>query len=118
MANLKKPNITSMGKGFQEAAQIKKDIPSALPSEPREEGRGAGRPKKTTIQRLNGKTVYFDEEAKKAINNIHFNNRVDNTQRIIQTALWKFLRDYYRDDRLNEEGAKLIEEYEQMINAE
>ena len=115
MGNPKKLNMASIGKGFRDVGPIKENIQSALPNETHEEGRGVGRPKKTSIKRVNGKTVYFDDDAKLAIKNIHFNNRIENTQRIVQTALWQFLQAYYHDNQLNEEGMKLIEEYEKMI---
>lgn len=112
-------NIAKMGDELRQVGESKGSIVSVLPEAPKEAEvqaeRTVGRPRKTVIERKQGMTVYLDEDAKEALKNIHYNNRVENKQRLLQTALWKFLDEYYVGDRLNDEGMSIVEEYERKV---
>lgn len=83
--------------------------------------RGGGVPqrksrKKTAINRQNARTIFFDDQAWIQLDNATYNNRL-NFQRIVQTAVSDFFERYYdpRTERLNEEGLKQIQKFEESI---
>lgn len=72
--------------------------------------------KKTTINRKNARTIFFDDKAWVQLDNIAYNNRV-NFQRIVQTAVAEFIEHYYdpKYEALNREGLNLMAKYEETI---
>jgi len=83
--------------------------------------RGGGVPqrntrKKTSINRQNARTIFFDDKAWMQLDNATYNNRI-NFQRIVQTAVAEFLGKYYDSniEALNQEGLRLINKYEESI---
>jgi len=111
-------DISEIGKNLvRKSQEIAETVPSARPEAPSEEqGRvGAGRPKRYTISRKNAKTVYFDDDMFKKLDEVKYNSRV-NMQRVIQTALYDFLRKYYVDGKLTDKGLEHIENYERSVS--
>lgn len=78
-----------------------------------------GRKKGTNskIKRENGICLYLEDRHRQIIEDIVFNNRIKTQQRIIQTALEEFFRNYFVDSKLNEEGMQLVRAYEESIKA-
>lgn len=109
-------DIKSIGKTLVSKTQeIVDNVPSATPDAPKEQGRGVpGRPKASTIQRKNAKTVYFDDEMFVQLDNVKYNNRV-NMQRVIQTAVYDFFQLYYVDGKLTQKGMDRIMDYEDVV---
>lgn len=78
-----------------------------------------GRKKGTNskIKRENGICLYLEDRHRQIIEDIVYNNRIKTQQRIIQTALEEFFRNYLVDNKLNEEGMQLVRAYEESIKA-
>lgn len=72
--------------------------------------------KKTTINRKNARTIFFDDKAWSQLDNASYNNRI-NAQRIVQTAISEFFSKYYdvKNEKINQEGLNLISKYEESI---
>ena len=113
-------NIKEIGKKVQNAAiDIADKTPSATPPAPSEEslqqgGGTPGRKKRTSISRKNVKTMYFEDKMWAELENVGYNNRV-NTQRVVQAAIYEFFKQHYKDERLDDKGMSIIDEYEQSI---
>ena len=71
--------------------------------------------KLSKIKRANGVCLYLEDRHKMMMEDVVFNNRLRNQQRLLQTALDEFLKMYYRGDRLTEEGMRLIRAYEDSV---
>lgn len=79
------------------------------PQQPQRRSRGRKKSLRT-IPRENGKVVFLEIETDAIVARISVLQRVDK-QDIIRTALDEFLRLHYTGSDLDEEGAKLIDEY-------
>lgn len=62
------------------------------------------------IPRKNGKLIFFEERHNEAVEDIHWQCKVDR-QDVVRTALNEFLKRYFIDGRVHPEGAELIQQY-------
>jgi len=87
--------------------------------EPQETPKPVGRKKGTNskIKRENGICLYLEDRHREMIEDVVYNNRIKTQQRIVQTAIEEFFRNYYVDGKLNEAGVELIRAYEESIKA-
>lgn len=117
-------DIKSISKDLVKKSQeIVDTVPAASFEAPKEEpvkvvqqqGRGAGRPKGSTISRNHAKTIYFEDEMFQTLTDVKFNNRV-NMQRVVQTAVELFLKRYCENGTLNEKGMEHIANYEKKVS--
>lgn len=63
-----------------------------------------------TIEKVNGKTIYFEESVNNDLRNIGWNTQVDQ-QDIVRVAVNEFLARYAENGALNNEGRNLVVEY-------
>jgi hypothetical protein len=62
------------------------------------------------IPRVNGKLIFFEERHNRAVEEIHWQCKIDR-QDVIRTALNEFLKRYTVGDQITPEGAELIRQY-------
>lgn len=62
------------------------------------------------IPRKNGKLIFFEERHNKAVEDIHWQCKVDR-QDVVRTALNEFIKRYMPGDQISDEGAELIRQY-------
>ena len=62
------------------------------------------------IPRQNGKLIFFEERHNKAVEEIHWQCKVDR-QDVVRTALNEFLKRYMAGEVISPEGAELIRQY-------
>lgn len=75
------------------------------------EARRPGRKKDTSIiPRKNGKLIFFEERHNRAVEDIHWQCKVDR-QDVVRTALNEFIKRYMTGDTISPEGAELIQQY-------
>lgn len=62
------------------------------------------------IPRKAGKLIFFEDRHNKAVEDIHWQCKVDR-QDVVRTALNEFIKNYLVDDEITPEGAELIRQY-------
>ena len=62
------------------------------------------------IPRQNGKPIFFEERHNRAVEEIHWQCKVDR-QDVVRTALNEFLKRYMAGEQILPEGAELIRQY-------
>ena len=62
------------------------------------------------IPRQNGKFIFFEERHNRAVEEIHWQCKVDR-QDVVRTALNEFLKRYMAGEQILPEGAELIRQY-------
>lgn len=73
--------------------------------------RKPGRKKDNSIiPRQNGKLIFFEERHNKAVEEIHWQCKVDR-QDVVRTALNEFLKRYMVGEDISPEGSELIRQY-------
>lgn len=63
-----------------------------------------------TIPRKNGKLIFFEDRHNKAVEDIHWQCKVDR-QDVVRTALNEFLKKYMVGEGISPEGEELIRQY-------
>lgn len=103
----------------RQEAQVEAPIEAKIQIEQPVVSKTVGRKKTTNskIKRENGICLYLEDRHREMIEDVIYNNRIKTQQRIIQTALEEFFRNYYADGKLNEAGVKLIHAYDESIKA-
>lgn len=83
---------------------------SANASQEREYKKPGRKKDNSIIPRKNGKLIFFEERHNEAVENIHWQCKIDR-QDVVRTALNEFLKRYMVGEHILPEGAALIKQY-------
>lgn len=123
MAKLKQLTpISEIANGMKaQTEELYEKIPTSTPPAPIAENvtsesvvpmyKKPGRKKDNSIiPRQNGKLIFFEERHNRAVEEIHWQCKVDR-QDVVRTALNEFLKRHMAGDTISPEGAELIRQY-------
>lgn len=110
-------DINALGSELKKAsANIHESVQSAIPPAPKQDNKlRRGRKVSSIIKRENSICLYLEDRHKDMLEDVIFNNRIRNQQRIIQTALEEFFNKYYEGNELNEAGVMAIKAYDEKV---